>query len=259
MAAMQDPQTATAYFLLPVAAAYLTACALWLVYDWRFKLSQSEPQLKESDHPYWDLALTFVAGAGILLLGAAYRAGLLLPTGGTAAGRIGWLVDNCIIYSPIVAVLAIRRQSSRTLFLSLTRLPEKILLGLILGLIAIVVYSGLRGELGEVPGNLASAVDVDKLVYFFPVFLEGVALAFAFVRLRWAVAMGAAIAIPSILFAAAHVPGAIESGRGVPHIAIFFAFNTVLSAAILWTVVRSRDLVWIGLAHYLMDIAIRAF
>jgi len=255
---MHDPQTATAYFLLPVAAAYLTACALWLAYDRRFKLCQSEPPLGESDHPYWDLLFTVVAGAGIFLLGAAYRAGWLLPTGDTAAGRIGWLVDNAIIYSPIAAVLVIRRQSSRTLFLSATRLPEKILLGLALGVVAIVVYSALRGELPLVPGYLASTVDVDKLVNFVPVFLEGVALAFAFVRLRWAVGVTAAIAIPSILFAAAHVPGAIEAERGPSYIAIFFAFNTVLPAAILWTVGRSRDVVWIGLAHYLMDIAIRA-
>ncbi len=255
---MQDPQTATAYFLLPVAAAYLTACALWLAYDWRWKLCQSEPPLEQSDHPYWDLLLTFVAGAGIFLLGAAYRAGWLFPTGGTAAGQIGWLVDNCIIYSPIVTVLAVRRQSLRTLFLSVTRLPEKILLGLVLGVIAIVVYSGLRGELGEVPGYLASAVDVDKLVNFLPVFLEGVALAFVFVRLRWAVGTAVAIAVPSVLFAAAHVPGAIEAGHEATHIAVFFAFNTALPAAILWTVGRPRDVVWIGLAHYLMDIAIRA-
>jgi hypothetical protein len=144
------------------------------------------------------------------------------------------------------------------LFLSATRLPEKILLGLLLGTIAITIYSGLRGELVEVPGYLTSAVDVDKLVDFFPVFLEGVALAFAFVRLRWAVGTTAAIAIPSLLFAAAHVPGAIESGRGTTHIAVFFAFNTALPAAILWTIGRSRDVIWIGLAHYLMDIAIRA-
>ena len=256
---MQDPQSATAYFLLPVAAAYLTACALWLAYDRRFQLRQSEPPLGESNHPYWDLLLTVVAAAAIFMLGAVYRAGWLLPSGDTAAGRIDWLVDNVIIYSPIAAVQAIRRQSSRTMFLSMTRLPEKILLGLALGLIAIVVYSALRGELREVPGYLASTVDVEKLAVFIPVFLEGVVLAFAFVRLRWAVGVTAAIAIPSILFAAAHVPGAIEAERGLSYIAIFFAFNTVLSAAILWTVGRSRDVVWIGLAHYLMDIAIRAF
>jgi hypothetical protein len=255
---MQDPQTATAFFLLPVAVAYLTACGLWLACDWRFRLSRSEPPPSESDHPYADVLLTVVAAAGIFLLGAIYRQGWLLPTGPSAAGRIGWLIDNAIIYSPIAAVLALRRQSVRTIFLSPARLAEKISLGLVLGVIAVALYSGMRRELGEVPGYLRSALTMDKLIDFAPVFLEGVALAFAFVRLRWVVGAPLAIAIPSLLFAAAHVPGQVEAGRDVAHMAAFFAFNTALPAAILWTVARSRDVIWIGLVHYLMDIAIRA-
>jgi hypothetical protein len=255
---MQDPQTASAYFLLPVAAAYLTICGLWLVYDWRRRMSASEPELPRSEHPYWDLALTVAAAAGILLLGAAYRRGWLLPAAGGVPGRVGWLVDNAIIYSPIAAVLIYRRQSTATVFLSGLRWVEKILLGLALGVVAVAVYCGLRGELGEVPRYLQSAVAGDKVVDFVPVFLEGVALAFAFVRLQWAIGRKAAILIPCLLFAAAHVPGQVESGRDFPHMAVFFAFNTALPAAILSTVARSRDVVWIGLAHYLMDIAIRA-
>lgn len=255
---MQDPQTATPFFLLPVAAAYLTACAGWLIYDWRTKLSRSEPPLGRSDHPYWDLLLTFAAAAGILLLGWAYRTGWLLPAGSTALGRVGWIVDNCIIYSPIALVLAARRQGPHTMFLSARRFGEKIVLGLTLGVVSLAVYSGLRGELADLPGYLASALAAEKLTDFPAVFFEGVALAFAFVRLRWAVGPVIAIAIPSILFAAAHVPGAIEAGRTTTHIAVFFAFNTALPAVILWTVARSRDVIWIGLVHYLMDIAIRA-
>jgi hypothetical protein len=255
---MQDPQTATAYFFLPVAAAYLAACGLWLAWDrWR-RLAASEAPPAASEHPYWDLALTVAAAAGVFLLGAAYRGGWLLPTSSTALGRAAWLIDNAIIYSPLALVLIFRRQSPRTMFLSPVRLGEKIVLGLALGVIAVALYSGLRGELGEVPGYLRSALEPGKLTNFVPVFLEGVALAFAFVRLQWAVGPAAAIAIPCVLFAAAHVPGQLESGREAGHVAAFFAFNTALPAAILWTVARSRDVVWIGLAHYLMDIAIRA-
>ena len=51
---MQDPQSATAFFFVPVAVAYLTACGLWLAYDVRFKLARSEPPLDDSAHPYLD-------------------------------------------------------------------------------------------------------------------------------------------------------------------------------------------------------------
>jgi hypothetical protein len=255
---MQDPQSATAFFFVPVAAAYLAVCGMWLAYDWRFKLAAAEGPSDESDHPYWDLLLVFVAAAGVFLLGHLYRAGWLLPAGPGAAGRIGWLLDNCIIFSPLAIVLAARRQGPRTVFLSPTRLPEKLFLGLVLGVIAISIYSGLRRELNHVPGYLVAALELDKLVDFFPIFLEGVALAFGYVRLRWVVGTPAAIVIPSLLFAAAHVPGSLQSGDSAGHIAAFFAFNTALPAAILWTAARSRDVVWLGVVHYLMDVAIAA-
>lgn len=222
----QDPQSTTWFFLGPVATAYLVAAALWLAYDWRYKLCASEPPLEESDHSYWDLLLTVVTAAGIFLFGEVYRRDWLLPAGSTPVGRLGWFVDNLIIFSPIAVVLAVRRQSPRTVFLSPTRLPEKIGLGLALGVIAVTLYSALRGEVREVPGYLVSALSPNKIVDFFPVFMEGVAVAFAFVRLRWVTGTALAILIPSLLFAAAHVPGSLAEGRDWGYIAIFFAFNT---------------------------------
>jgi membrane protease YdiL (CAAX protease family) len=125
-------------------------------------------------------------------------------------------------------------------------------------LIAVALYSGLRGELREVPGLLNSSVNTDKLVNCLPVFLEGVAVVFLFVRLRWVTGTAVAILIPSVLFAAAHVPGSLAEGRSAAHIAVFFVFNTALPAAIFSVVARSRDVIWLGLVHYLMDIAIQA-
>ncbi len=255
---MDDPQTASVFFLLPVATAYLTVCGLWLLYDWKAKLRRDEPPLALSDHPYWDLLLTVAAAAGIFLLGGAYRAGWLLPTGSTSWGRLAWIADNLIIYSPIAAVLLVRRQGPETVFLTPVRLPEKIALGLALGVVAVATYCLLRGEGDRIPQYLADAVAFDTLADFVPVFLEGVAVAFAFVRLRWLVGTAAAVAIPSLLFAAGHVPGQIEAGRDAWHMTVFFAFNSALPAAIFGTVQRARDVIWIGLVHYLMDIAIHA-
>jgi membrane protease YdiL (CAAX protease family) len=85
-----------------------------------------------------------------------------------------------------------------------------------------------------------------------------VAVVFAFVRLRWALGTAAAIAIPSLLFAAAHVPGQFAEECDTAYMAVFFVFNAALAAAVFSVVQRSRDVIWLGLVHYLMDIAIRA-
>jgi membrane protease YdiL (CAAX protease family) len=241
-----------------VAAAYLVICAAWLGYDRLRHLSASEPPLERSDRPVVDFVLVLAAAGGILLLGSVYRHGWLLPSSGEALGRLFWIVDNAIIYSPIAVVLFARRQGPQTIYLSRHRLPEKIALGLGLGVLAVTIYLALRGELAQLPACLTAAVEPGKLVNFVPIFLEGVAIAFAYVRLRWLVGMAAALAIPSILFAVAHIPGQVADESTLSTIGAFFVFNSMLCAAILWTVQRSRDVIWIGLAHYLMDIAIRA-
>ena len=63
----------------------------------------------------------------------------------------------------------------------------------------------------------------------------------------------------SLLFAVGHVAGDVQGSRGAGEIAAFFALNTLLPLAIFATVVRSRDVIWIGFAHYVMDVAIDAF
>jgi hypothetical protein len=255
---MQDPQTAEAFFFVPVAAAYLVACGGWLLYDRRSRGVDLEPPLPKSDRPVLDFLLALAAATGILLLGSVYRHGWLLPTGPSAAGRIGWLVDNLIIYSPIAAVLWLRGQSTDTIFLSSHRWLEKILLGLALGIVSVSIYLGLRGEISDLPRVLAASLAPDKLVDFLPVFLEGVSVAFGFVRFRWLVGLAPALLVPAAVFAAAHIPGQIADERTLATIAAFFLFNTALAAAILWVVQRSRDVIWLGLVHYLMDVAIRA-
>lgn len=255
---MQDPQTATSFFLGPIAVAYLFACAGWMAYDRMAHLAASEPQDTPSERPSLDLLLMLAAGAGILGLGSVYRHGWLLPTGDTWMGRAGWMLDNLVIYSPIAGVLALRRQGPGTLFLSRTRLAEKIAVGLVLGVASLALYSVLRGEASQIGPRLARAIEPDALVDFLPVFLEGVALAFAFVRFRWLVGTIPAVVVPVLVFAAAHVPSQLANDRTLVHMAIFFAFNSVLSGVILMTVARSRDIVWIGLVHYLLDVAIEA-
>jgi len=256
---MESPQQATLFFFAPVAVAYLAACVGWLAYERAWPRGWPPPTESESNRPWLDLALCVAACAGILAIGQVYRAGWLLPTGDSWQGRLGWTVDNLIIYSPLALMLLTRRQSAETMYLSAAALPQKIVLGLLLGLLAVACYLTVRGEQQQFGEVLSQALAASSLVNFLPVFLEGVALAYGFVRLRWAIGTTAAVLVPGLIFALAHVPRQIAGERTLAEMAAFFAFNAALVPAILYTVHRSRDVIWIGIVHYLMDIAIRAF
>ncbi len=251
-------QEASWAFFLAVAAAYLAACGLWLGMTSRLPRSWPPKRDLRTDRRWVDFGLAIVAVAAILLLGAAYRQGYLLPRAEGVAGRVTWALNTLIIYSPIAVVLAARRQRADTVFLSGAGLARKIAFGLGAGVVSVTLFHALRGDPGLIPRTLARAAGPDCLGDGLPVFLEGVALAFLFVRLRWAVGLRAAIVVPCLLFALAHVPGQVEEGRGGLEIAAFFAFNALLPAAVLYVAQRSQDVTWLGIVHYLMDVAIEA-
>ena len=157
-------------------------------------------------------------------------------------------------------VLVYRRQAAETLFVSSVSLYKKCLWGVGLGLAGVVLFLAMRGELSHFGSVMAHAASIDNLAYYaLPIFLEGVALAFCFVRIRWALGLPAALVLPALLFALAHVPGSIENGTGWAEIAAFFVFNSVLVAAMLYIIQRLQDVIWIWALHYLMDAAIEAY
>lgn len=256
--AMDETQTATSDFFVPLAIAYLAACGGWLAFDARRKLRLEQPPDAGTSRPYFDLGLTFAAVAGIFAWGEVYRRGWLLPTGDGILGGAGWLINNAVIYSPLAMVLTYRRQGTETIFLTLRNLPTKLALGTALGVVSVLLFLAARGETSRISEIATAAVNPRTMVNFVPVFLEGVAVAFIFVRLRWACGTTVALVLPALLFALAHVPGQMEVGRSAIVMLAFFAFNSALVVAILATVARSRDVIWIGMVHYLLDIAIRA-
>lgn len=258
---MQTVQQASPNFFIPVATVYLLLCAVQLAVCQRRPQLWSPKKTLHTDRQWLDLVLVLCAGAAILLLGQAYRSNLLFPRGETGtAGLVYWSLNQVIIYGPILAVLFYRRQGPLTVFLSPVGLHKKLLWGIGLGLGGVVLFLAMRNELGRFGAVLAYALSVHNLAYYaLPVFLEGVAVAFGFVRIRWALGLPAALVLPAVLFALAHVPGSIEGGSTWSEIAAFFVFNTGLVTALLYFIQRSQDVIWIWVIHYLMDAAIKAY
>lgn len=252
-------QEASIGFFAPVILAYLTACGGWLLLERCRFVPRSTLPFPTKERPWLDLSAAMIAAVGIFALGSCYRAGLLLPRGSGWVHHVTWTINNLIIFSPIALVLMVRRQGPTTILLSPQNVGRKVAAGVVLGVVATAVFLTLRGELSQFGTVLVGIVDEDSATNFLPVMLEGVALAFLFVRIRWVFGSVVALLAPSVLFAVSHIPRQLANGLGPSEIIAFFVLNTLLPATILAVVVKSRDVIWLGIVHYIMDIAIRAF
>ena len=242
-----------------MTVAYLAACGGWLLAH-RLRSSWWPPRTAlRTDRRWLDLAAVFVAAVLVLGLGEVWRSGWLLPSAAGWLGDLLWQCNNVIIYAPIVGLLVVRRQSTRTVYLSADGLPVKLAAGAVFAVLGVLVFLVLRGDPGRLPGVLIESVRAKNLRNFLPVFLEGVAIAMMYVRMRWAFGQWPALLGPGMLFAAAHIPRQIESGLGPPEMIASFAVTSGIVFAVLYTLERSRDVIWIGIVHYVMDVAIGAF
>ncbi len=256
---MEEIMQSNTFFIVPLTIAYATICGLWFLINSRKNLWALDP-IKPSDRPWLDFALALITTVGIFAIGQLYSAGFLLPNANSViANRLIWVANNFIIFSPIALTLFFRKQKITTLFLSKNQLLLKLAFGTIASLTGVTLFLILRGELERFPEILKEAITLKSLSYFPAVFFENVTLAFLFVRLKWAVGIKWAILIPSVLFALAHVPGSVAEGDPWSHIITFFFLTGSLTTFILYTAYRSRDIIWLGIVHYMMDIVIKAF
>ena len=252
-------QEASADFFIPIAVAYMVVCATWIVMKWIAGNHWRGETAPESKRPWLDFGLVFVAAVGVFAIGQLYRNDWLLPG---VEGRMNQVISSinlCIPYLPIFLILVIRKQPLSTVWLSGRSLHWKFATGVVSAIFGLLVFAALRGDLSTLGKIGPRLLQPHSWVHAPAVFLEAVAVAFVFVRLRWICHPALAILIPSVLFALAHVPGSIEEGRAIWEIVAFFLFNTALPAAIFTVVAISKDVIWIAIPHFLLDIAIDAF
>lgn len=249
----------TTSFFLSVVGAYAAACGGWIVITRGMPGLWPTDKVVPSRRPNLDMILALLTAVLVLGIGQVYRAGWLLPE---PDGSWRWIVYNLnmiIIYSPVFVLLVVRKQSAASIYLSPRGMGVKLLIGVVLGIFSVTVYLLMRGEMSRFNGILSEAVRPQALTHFLAVFLEGAGLAFLFERIRWAFGLKVALLVPAALFAAAHVPRQLDSDDTIGEMAAYFVLNTSVAAGVLLILYRSKDVCWIGVVHYLMDNAIRAF
>lgn len=246
-------------FFASIALTYGAVCLTWLVADRAFVDHWPVEELPESDNKWLDLAMIGVAAVGTFGLGELYRRNYLLPDFAGASQFVSTAINLSIPFLPLFLVLGWRRQSLRTVMLSKQGLGMKLAVGVLAAIVGTSVFLGTSGELARTGEIVRECCSLHSLSHAPAVFLEGVALAFVYERLRWVAGGAVSIWLPCLFFAAAHVPRSLAAGRTPAEVVLWFAFNTILPALILTIVVRSRDVIWIAIPHYVLDVAIGAF
>ncbi len=90
-------------------------------------------------------------------------------------------------------------------------LIAKITSGVFFGIVSISAFLLLRAVSIRFFPIMKSALDWNHFANFIPVFLEGVAVAFIFARIKWAFNLWTALTVPSFQFALAHVPSQMNA------------------------------------------------
>lgn len=249
-----------AQFFAAIVAGYATACMAWLAAArWIPGFPPDEPPQDQPNRPWLDIFIAVLVVAGIFALGQAYRAGWLLPESSRRWNPLIFNLNALIWYLPLFVGLLARRQPTSTIYLRPAGLHKKIFAGVAIAAASVAAYLAVMGQLPNYGQVLQGTFERRSLQHALPVFLEGAVIAYVFVRLRWLGGTWLAILLPSLLFAAAHIPRGLAAGQPVAHIAAYFALTGGITVIVLLTLIRSRDIVWLGIVHYVMDVAIGAF
>jgi len=201
--------------------------------------------------PWREFGAALVGALGILAAGQLWSRGIRLPDEG-AFGPVLGAMNQLLIFTPILLVVLLRRQSWATAWLPRHRFAMRLLVGLVLASLAVTTYAVLRAGADEpwvLLGRIWRYEHLDEMVQ---VFLEDVTIAILFVRLAGAMGSRWATVVVACLFAAGHIPVMISEGATWNELAGLLR-DAGLGVAAILVLQRSRDVVWFWCIHFALD------
>jgi len=230
---------------------YVLALVVWDRISRRQTNLWPAPDAAAFAHPWRELGYCALGIVAVIGVGQLYTRHWLLPAHGTA-GQPLEAINQLLIFSPLLAIPFIRKQGVASMWLPLSRVWQRVLIGLVLSLIAVLAFVNLRSGAGKFVDVIAAVYHPKNLGNLVQVLCEDVAIAIVFVRMRAAIGLLWSIVVVGVLFAAAHIPAMLSTGAGLNEI-LNLAMDAGLGIIVLYFLQRGADVWWFWLIHFAMD------
>jgi hypothetical protein len=231
---------------------YLTAVAGWIAASrvapdlWR---PTEPPPFRQ---PWLEVGFALLAVVGVLLVGQLWVRGIRLPAAGPVAPFIESL-NQLLIFSPILLLPLVRRQSYETALLRKDRRVVRVGTGIALAVVALAVHVAVRRLMGDDVLLVPRVLRFENVDVAFQVLFEDIAVAILLVRLAAAIGMRPAVLVAATLFAAGHIPSMLARGASLSELVALLR-DVMLGLVVLGSVLRSGDILWFWPVHVTMDL-----
>ncbi len=235
----------------PLVFSYAVALLGWTLANRYLNDVWPAKTTEPSEHPWKEFGIAVAGAAGIILIGQLWSAGIRFPETGSL-GTLFSAINQVLIFSPILLVPIVRGHSREDSWLPKGKILTRLLVGFVLSVFAVSVYSFMRLDADEpltLIGRVWSFGNFDKMVQ---VFLEDLTIAILFVRLVKALDQRWAIVIVACLFAAGHIPAMLSGGATIQELGNLL-IDASLGVAVISVLTRSRDIVWFWFVHFSLD------
>jgi len=201
--------------------------------------------------PWLEVAVAFLGVAGVIATGQLWQHDLLLPE----TNAVFVMLNQIVIFSPILAVPLIRRQGPESAWIQKDRLWLRLLVGALLALAALTAYSLATRAPSEIGRVFTETYDPSRLKHVAQVLFEDIAIAIVLVRLGAAIRRPwIGVALVAVLFAAAHIPS-LAAGDATTQDYALLVGDVVLGVIVLGSLYRTQDILWLWPVHATMDLS----
>ncbi len=201
----------------------------------------------EFESPWKEFGYVFLCGLGIIAIGQMYMAGIRLPS----EFPVQEAINQLFIFSPAILLLAFRYKSFNSAWIELKNAHQKILTGLGLAVTAILIYS-LVGSEHSFLDILFGVYSPKNFPHLIQVLCEDILIAMLFIRLKKATSLKIALIAVASLFAVGHIPAMISKGFPLHEFYSLF-LDAGLGFFLIYTINKTKDILWFWMVHFAMD------